>query len=147
MNQKDIATLEREGTFSFQLNDENFTIQTEDVEIVSEDIPGWLVSSNGRLTVALDVTLTEDLLQEGLARELVNRIQNLRKNKGLDVTDHITVKIQDHAELGHAVHRFKDYICNEILADHLEVTKSLNGDSESVEIEDITTKIAIQKNG
>ncbi len=147
MNQKDIATLEREGTFSFQLNDENFTIQTEDVEIVSEDIPGWLVSSNGRLTVALDVTLTEDLLQEGLARELVNRIQNLRKNKGLDVTDHITVKIQDHAELGHAVHRFKDYICNEILADHLEVTESLNGDSESVEIEDITTKIAIQKNG
>ncbi len=147
MNQKDIATLEREGTFTVSLNDEEFLISTDDVEILSEDIPGWLVSSNGRLTVALDITITDDLKKEGLARELVNRIQNLRKNKGLEVTDHITVKIGRQEEIENAVHHFKDYICSEILADTLEFSDSMNGESESVEIEDITTKIDVQKNG
>lgn len=145
MTQQDIAKLESDRMIVFTIKGESLPVLLEDVEILSEDIPGWLVANQGRLTVALDVTLTPELLNEGIARELVNRIQQMRKNKGLEVTDHIQVKIEDQPDVVSAVNQFKDYICTEILADELFVTSELNGESESVEIDETNLRIAIKK--
>ena len=90
-------------------------VETTDVEIFSEDIPGWLVANEGKLTVALEVTITEELRQEGVARELVNRIQNLRKQSGLEITDKINIILSKDEHINCAVETFKDYICNQVL--------------------------------
>jgi len=119
----------------------------EDVEIIPVDIPGWKVVNNGALTVALDVTITEDLRQEGIAREFVNRIQNLRKELGFDVVDKIRVKIQEHPQFNQAVRTNSEYIRAQILADELELVSSLT-DGHTVEIEEgITTQITLTKLG
>ncbi|HNP99270.1 MAG TPA: DUF5915 domain-containing protein, partial [Bacteroidia bacterium] len=119
----------------------------EDVEITSEDIPGWQVASEGKLTVALDVTLTEQLKEEGIAREFINRVQNLRKDKGFEVTDRIDLKVLKHPSIQPSLINNKEYICAEILAASLDLVDRLDGD-DAVEVEvdeDILTRISIKK--
>jgi isoleucyl-tRNA synthetase len=142
----EIATLEDKGELELKLaSGEDVKLLISEVEVLSEDIPGWLVASEGRLTVALDITVSPELRNEGIAREIVNRIQNMRKGQGLDVTDHIHVLIEQHPELTDAVSQFKDYICTEILADSLELSTSLNGGAEKAEIEEHTILIQVTK--
>lgn len=103
MEQNDIARFETEGQFTFDIESQQAVIELSDVEIISEDIPGWLVANEGRLTVALDITVTEELRREGIAREMVNRIQNIRKASGFDITDKITVRLVHHTETDPAI--------------------------------------------
>ena len=117
MSQEDINAFEKAGTFTLMVDGQEAVLERTDVEIISEDIPGWLVANEGRLTVALDITVTEDLRKEGLARELVNRIQNLRKSSGFDITDKIHVSILSCEEMDEAIHDYKDYIANQVLAE------------------------------
>lgn len=145
MGQKEIAELETNQVYNVVIGAMEYPIALEDVEIMSEDIPGWLVASSGRLSVALDITLTPELESEGMARELVNRIQQLRKNKGYEVTDHIGVRIQPMAEIERAINEYKDYICAEILADKFVSETGLNGDFETIEIENIHILVSIEK--
>lgn len=134
MGQDDITMFETSGEFSLMADGERFTISEGDVEILSEDIPGWTVNSEGRLTVALDITIDEELRDEGIARELVNRIQNLRKERGFEVTDRISVQIQDHESITKSIARNKEYICSEILAGSLELVSELD-ENEGVMID------------
>ncbi len=126
MSQDDIAALELLGKFILTIDNQQFELVLEDVEILSEDIPGWEVNSEGKLTVALDVTLSTELKEEGIARELVNRIQNIRKDKGFEVTDKITVKIKNHELIRKPVANNLNYICNEILASSLNLVDDLD---------------------
>uniref|UniRef100_UPI0039A64043 isoleucine--tRNA ligase n=1 Tax=Ornithobacterium rhinotracheale TaxID=28251 RepID=UPI0039A64043 len=144
MSNEQINELERAGKFSIELNGEKHELPIEDFEIITKDIQGWVVAVDGNLTVALDTTLTEELKAEGLARELVNRIQNLRKEAGLEVTDRIIVQLQYTPEIQQAVESNYDYIANETLAEKIEVLEALNV-ADIVEIDYIVTKIAIQK--
>ena len=137
MNQAAIATLEQTGKFTLLADNQQFEITTEDVEIISEDIPGWEVNSDGKLTVALDVTLSIELKEEGIARELVNRIQNIRKDKGFEVTDKIAVRIKNHELINNPVRNNLNYICNEILATSLNLVESLEeNDSIMIEVDE-----------
>jgi isoleucyl-tRNA synthetase len=145
LNQKEIQQLETNKVYNIVIGAMEYPISVEDVEILSEDIPGWLVATSGRLSVALDITLTPELINEGMAREMVNRIQQIRKNKDFEVTDHIHVRIQPDDTIKDAVHQFKDYICTEILADSLEFDASLGEGSEIVDIEDRNILISIEK--
>ncbi|GEO04302.1 isoleucine--tRNA ligase [Adhaeribacter aerolatus] len=138
MNQEEIAVLERENGFEIPLGDDTVIITPEDVEIMSEDIPGWLVASEGKLTVALDITLTEALKQEGIARDLVNRIQNLRKDSGLDVQDKIKISLQNnHKEVNEAVKAYEQYIREETQATGVLLTELLT-DGTTLEIDEFT---------
>ena len=119
LKQDQIKELEAGKAISIEIEGERFELVQEDVEILTEDIPGWIVSSDADLTVALDISLTEELLTEGYARELINRIQNLRKSKNLNVTDRIKVRVQEHEQLQKAISSFHQLICNEVLADEL----------------------------
>lgn len=147
MTAEDIAAFESAGSFSVEVNGEKLQLLPEDVEIISEDIPGWLVANEGRITVALDITISEDLRQEGYARELVNRIQNLRKDSGLDVTDKIRLQIQRHAALDAAVEKHRTYISSQTLASDLQLVDTCNESGAiSVELEsELETFIAIEK--
>jgi isoleucyl-tRNA synthetase len=137
MSQADIAKFETEGKFSLSPQGQHFEIVSEDVEVISEDIPGWQVNSEGKLTVALDVTLTESLKEEGIARELVNRIQNIRKDKGFEVTDKITVKIKDNGLITNSVKNNFNYICNEVLADSFSLVNDLDdNDGILIDVDD-----------
>ncbi|MGV3503115.1 MAG: isoleucine--tRNA ligase [Adhaeribacter sp.] len=128
MGQEDIARLEREGSYAFALNGEQVSLTPEDVDILSEDIPGWLVASEGKLTVALDITLTEALKQEGIARDLVNRIQNLRKDSGLEVQDKIKLSFQNnHPEVNEAILSFDQYIREETQATQIQMAEMIAG--------------------
>ncbi|HYH57291.1 MAG TPA: DUF5915 domain-containing protein, partial [Anseongella sp.] len=144
-SQEDISRLENDGYIELVLNDNTFTVDLDEVDISSEDIPGWQVASSGKLTVALDTGITEELKNEGIARELVNRIQNLRKEKGFEVTDKISVKLQEEGSVRNAVNNNLAYICAEILGDSLDLVlpEQLNGDT--IEIEDKNLKIEIIK--
>ncbi len=138
MNQEDINKLEKENGFEISLGNDTVTITPEDVEISSEDIPGWLVASEGKLTVALDITLTEELKQEGIARDLVNRIQNLRKDSGLDVQDRIRISLQNNnAEVNAAVQAFEKYISEETQATDVQLTEII-ADGTALEIDEYT---------
>ncbi len=146
MDQEDIATLEKTGAYILDLEDEQVELRLEDFEIQTEDIPGWLVASNGEVTVALDVSLTDELLAEGMARELVNRIQNIRKSQGLEVTDRIQVKIQKDEAVLPAYDRFSDYVKQEVLADRLVLVDGLTR-GERTELPDAPSLwIEVQKN-
>jgi isoleucyl-tRNA synthetase len=128
-----------------QIDGESIELLPEDVEIVPVDIPGWKVVNDGGLTVALDIHINESLRLEGIAREMVNRLQNLRKDSGLEVTDRIAVRIQQCGILGHAVERNSEYIRAQILADTIELVEQLN-DGLEVEIEEgMITKIHLSK--
>ncbi len=146
MQQEDIKKLETEGKIVFDINGNSVEIGLEDVEISTEDIPGWSVASMDNLTVALDITITPDLQNEGLARELVNRIQNLRKDKGFDVTDRIKLTIEQNDKTDNAVKQFEDYISSETLAE-LETVKELKSENaDKVELVDgITVNLSIEK--
>ena len=122
MSQDDIAQMEAEGSFNFQLSTFNYTIVSEDVEILTEDMPGWLVANNGILTIALDIELTDELIEEGIARELINRIQNLRKSSGFEITDRIAIVLEDRPEIHNAVLHCGDYIASQVLASKLELS-------------------------
>ena len=131
--QEEIAKFENDGKFTILANGETIELSLEDAEITSQDIPGWTVASEGAITVALDVTLTEELKQEGIAREFVNRIQNLRKDSGFEVTDKINLKIQKHDAINAAVESFKDYIASQTLANSVTlVDEATNGKEELI---------------
>ncbi len=145
MNQADISAFESAGTYDLSIDGGTVSISLEDADIMSKDIPGWAVASEAGITVALDLTLTEELEEEGLARELVNRIQNLRKDKGLEVTDRINLSILDQENINNAVTNNLKYICAETLAENLELVSVLDSPG-SVEVElvgDLKTQINI----
>jgi len=144
--QEDIRQLEAKGKYSLQLADASIEISPEDVEISTLDIPGWSVATLENLTVALDITITESLQEEGLARELVNRVQNLRKDRGLEVTDRIQLKIASEANTKNAFIKFKNYICAETLAEMELLEGSLEGDFVEVDLVDgIKARLILQK--
>ncbi|RLD90070.1 MAG: isoleucine--tRNA ligase, partial [Bacteroidetes bacterium] len=144
-NQDDIKKLEQEKEYHLTINEQEVVITPEDVEISTEDIPGWIVANQGNLTVALDISITPELKQEGLARELVNRVQNIRKETGLEVTDHIVLTIEKNKETEEAFTAFTEYICSETLAE-LEMVEKLDEITHEPELIDgITAKIAIHK--
>jgi isoleucyl-tRNA synthetase len=147
MNQEDIVAFEKAGAFAITVNDENIDLTLEDVEIISEDIPGWLVANEGKLTVALDVNITEELRQEGIAREFINRIQNLRKDSDFDVTDKIKLEIMMHDSINDAVLAHKEYIGSQTLAVSVELVEKLaDNEAKAVEIEQgIESFIKIEK--
>jgi len=141
-DQDEIAKLEAEGSIS--ILDTKYSILLNEVEIIAEDVPGWQVANLGKLTVALDVTITNELKQEGISRELINRIQNLRKGKGFEVTDRINVRLSDHPLINGAVKNNLTYICAEILADSVLLDNQLN-EGEKTLIDEIEIFIAISK--
>ena len=147
MTQADIATLETEGQFRIMAEGQEVALTLEDVEIVSKDIPGWSVASEGGITVALDVTITDELYNEGLARELVNRIQNLRKDSGLEVTDRILIQVKSTPQIAQSVADNLGYICAETLAERLDLVPHLSpSESTSLELlEGITTEIKLTR--
>ena len=116
MSQEDIMNLKKKESIVLSAGEENLLLGLDEVEIISEDIPGWLVANEGKITVALDITINEELRYEGIAREFINRIQNLRKESGFDVTDKISVEIQKHQAFNEAVMKHKDYIGSQTLA-------------------------------
>ena len=142
-----IAGIEKTGQFKMNVEGEEILLELEDVEIIPVDIPGWKVANSGQITVALDVTLSDSLKEEGLARELVNRIQNLRKDSGLDLTDKILVKIQQNDALDTAIQNNLNYICAETLTGDLQVVKNLSAaTANSVEVDElVSTLISIEK--
>ena len=142
MTQEDIAKMEAEGTFDLKLATGNWTIVSEDVDIFTEDMPGWLVMSDGFLTIALDIELTGSLIEEGIARELVNRIQNLRKASGLEITDRIDVVFERNASINAAVEHFSEYIASQVLANGITLADSL---PEGTLVEDMNIKVQITK--
>lgn len=144
MNAADITTIENEGKITVDINGKSVTLAPEDVEITSQDIEGWLVASSGPLTVALDVTLNDALKNEGIARELVNRIQNLRKDSGFEVTDKIEVQIQRDGKIEQAVIDNLDYIKLETLTAKLEVAEQVTN-GIAITFDDVETKLAIKK--
>ena len=143
-NQEQIRQLEKDGQYNLPVDGEDLILQASDVEITSEDIPGWLVASKGQLTVALDVTISEELEHEGNAREFVNRIQKIRKDSGFELTDRIEVGVMAENGLKNSLAQFKDYICAEILADKLEFLTDNNSGIE-IEVNDIQLKVIVLK--
>lgn len=147
MGQEDIALFESKSEYEITVAGEKLTLVLEDVEILSEDIPGWLVANEGRLTVALDINVTEELRKEGIAREFVNRIQNLRKDSGFDVTDKIKIEIESHEAINEAVKAHSDYIGAQTLAVDVKLNDNIDKSlAKEVEIdENITIFIEIEK--
>jgi len=142
--QEDISGLEKEGSISLFIDNEPLILQVNEVEITSEDIPGWMVANKDSLTVALDVTVTPELINEGNARELVNRIQKIRKDNGYELTDRIAVQVTDNQDLKQSIAQFNNYICAEILADTLELVSELPNGIE-IEVNDISLKVFVTK--
>ncbi len=140
MSQDDIATFETSGTFTLC----DYALVAEDVDIITEDMPGWLVANNGTITIALDIELTPALIEEGIARELINRIQNLRKSSGLEITDRITVQLENREEIAAAVINCNDYIASQILATSLTLVDNLT-DGTALEMDGYTINCIIKK--
>lgn len=146
MSQSDIIQFEKNGEFEFDIDGTKATVAASDVEIISEDIPGWLVANEGLLTVALDITVTDELKKEGYARELVNRIQNIRKNKDFDITDKIIVTIASDEHTDEAVSEYKGYIAKQVLADSIEVVDKVSGDDAiELDMDDFKLNITVAK--
>ena len=141
---EDINKMEQNRSFDLDINGKNITLGLDDVEITSQDIEGWLVANEGLLTVALDVTINEDLRKEGIARELVNRIQNLRKDSGFEVTDRIDVQLQNHADITAAVSDNEAYIKMETLTSDLKIVDNLK-DGIDIAFDEVNTKLSIKK--
>ncbi|MBS1387659.1 MAG: isoleucine--tRNA ligase [Barnesiella sp.] len=143
MSQPDIIEFEKNGTITFEIDGQQATIEASDVEIISEDIPGWLVANEGNLTVALDITVTDELRREGIARELVNRIQNIRKTSGFDITDKIDVYIASNGETDLVVEEYRDYMSRQVLANTFEILGALSGEAVT-ELDFDTFKVNIR---
>lgn len=139
-----ISEIERNGTYTLNVGGEEVEILAEDVEIITEDMPGWLVANEGRITVALDITVTDELLREGIARELVNRIQNLRKSGGLEITDKISIGIERMDEINVAVEAYGQYIASQTLATSIQLVDVIDSPVE-LDFEDYIVKIKIEK--
>ena len=144
MSQEQIAELEKNGNITLQVEGVDALIELADVEIFSEDVPGWTVANEGALTVALDVEVTDDLRREGVAREIVKKIQAMRKDSGFDIVDRIVVEIEHNEATDAAVEQFNGYICNQVLADELKISDSVDGDSV-VELDNATVKLSVRK--
>lgn len=144
--QHEIATIEKEGSINLSLDGEAVNILLSEVEIAAEDIPGWSVASKGSLTVALDITLTDELKQEGDAREFVNRIQNIRKESGFELTDRIFVTVLEAKSLKSSIVKYNDYICREILADVIQWVPEIT-DGIEIEVNDSLLKVVVNKKG
>jgi isoleucyl-tRNA synthetase len=147
MSQEDITSFKKEGEFTLNVEEQQVTLTPGDAEITTEDIPGWLVASEGPLTVALDVTVTDTLRFEGIAREFINRIQNFRKESGFDVTDKIDVQIKKHGYINKAIEKHKNYIGTQTLAGKISLVNDLDRENAKiVELEDgILTWIRIDR--
>ena len=145
MDQRTIADFEIKGTYQFNIGDQQIDLTLEDVEIVSEDIPGWQVANFGPLTVALDIQITKELREEGIARELINRIQNARKDSGLEVTDRILLGIGSHPETDEAVKHLSSYIASQVLATDIAIESNMQEGDIEIEIDEIKTFIRIVK--
>jgi len=154
-NQEEINRLEKEGQYQLQIDGEELILQKAEVEISSEDIPGWTVAGKGLLTVALDITVTPELEAEGNAREFVNRVQKIRKDSGFELTDRVTILVSVSSGLKDSLTRFKDYICAEILADKLEflpenvaeIDETFKNGAVGVEINDYLLNVKVSKKG
>ena len=144
MSQEQIAELEKNGSITLQVEGTDALIELADVEIFSEDVPGWTVANEGALTVALDVEVTDDLRREGVAREIVKKIQAIRKESGFDITDRIHVVVSSSQDSDAAVEQFGEYICNQVLADSLTVNAAL-ADGEDIELDGAVIKVAVSR--
>jgi isoleucyl-tRNA synthetase len=144
LSSEEIKTLEQEGHLSLFVNEKNIILDLSDVEISSKDIEGWLVAHGNGLTVALDISLTETLIDEGIARELVNRIQNIRKDSGFAVTDKINISFSADEDLKEKIINHRDYILSETLGENIDFQESLDSESEVV-FENMKTLITIKK--
>ena len=142
LSQEEISQLQTTGSYELEVEGQKAVVEATDVEIISEDIPGWLVSNEGNLTVALDVELTDELLNEGMARELINRIQNIRKEIGLEITDRINVTLSPNSKVEAALAGFADYIKAQVLADNVCIA---DNDGIAAEIEDLNINIKVAK--
>jgi isoleucyl-tRNA synthetase len=131
-NQEEIRTIEINKSISVVVNGEDFELLLEDVELTTKDMPGWTVASSADTTVALDLTITDELLMEGMARELVNRVQNLRKELDFEVTDRISIAFKGEESLINSIKTFKDYICSEVLADEIRFDDSITSHETDV---------------
>ena len=145
LNSEDIQKIEQKGALELEINGKSITLNLDDVEISSQDIEGWLVANQGSVTVALDITVSDSLKQEGIARELVNRIQNLRKNSGFEVTDHIDICILNNKNITNAVLNNLDYIKIETLTKKLELVNKLD-DGIEIDFDGISTKLLVTLN-
>lgn len=145
MAQPDILAFEHDGSTTVQLDGAECVIDVADVEIISQDIPGWLVANEGSITVALDITVTDALRNEGMARELVNRIQNIRKNKGFEITDRIRVVINPDARVEAALKDFADYIAQQVLAVDLAMRPVVRDDMVDAANDDLNVSIEVDR--
>ena len=147
MTRQEISSFETKGSHKLVIDGKEINLTTADVEIISEDIPGWQVANDGKLTVALDITVTDELRHEGIAREFVNRIQNIRKESGFDVTDKITVLIGDHDLIREAIKRHAAYIGSQTLATRVDVVDRLTeGNVREIEVNEMQVKISVTRN-
>ena len=144
--QEDIARLEKEGQYNLSIDSEPVILQINEVDISSEDIPGWTVANKGPLTVALDVTITPELEAEGNAREFVNRIQKIRKDSGFELTDRIDVIVAALNGMKDYLATYNTYICAEILADKLEIVPEIQGGT-TIELNDVSLNVIVSKKG
>jgi isoleucyl-tRNA synthetase len=142
LSQEQIAQLESQGSIAIMAEGQQLTVEAADVDIISEDIPGWLVANEGALTVALEVELNDELRNEGMARELINRIQNIRKESGLEITDRIVVTIAPHEQVQKAVTAFGDYVKTQVLANDIRIETN---DGQEVDFDDFKLNIKIAK--
>ncbi len=144
LSQEELNAAEKAKTIALSLNEKEHELSSEEFEIITEDIPGWEVAGSDLLTVALDITITDELKNEGNARELVNRIQNLRKDKDFNVTDRIRIKVENNAALNDALNGFKNYICTEVLAEELEIVEKLDV-ADEVDVDENAVKLFIER--
>lgn len=142
LSQEEIVAFERSGELRLNVDGQDVTVLVDDVEIINEDIPGWLVANDGNLTVALEVELNDELRNEGMARELINRIQNLRKECGLEITDRVNVTISPSENINAAINVFADYIKGQVLADNIVIA---DNDGCEIDLDDITARIKVEK--
>ena len=145
LGQDDINRLDREGSLTIEVEGQPALIERADVEIISEDMPGWTVANEGALTVALDLAITPELRAEGLAREVVKRIQTYRKESGFEITDRILVKLENQEQLAEAVSAYKEYIAAQVLADEVELCDTMPADAEVFNLEDFKVKVVIER--
>ena len=144
MTQENIQQFEATGSFAFDIDCQQAVVELADVEVISEDIPGWLVANEGRLTVALDITVTEELRLEGLARELVNRIQNIRKSSGFDITDKITIAVLSSEDMDPAIRAYSSYIAGQVLAESIEIADVVS-DGTELDFEEFKLTVKVEK--
>lgn len=144
LTQEQIAQFEKNGNYTIDADGNTVIIEKTDVEILSEDIPGWLVANNGTITIALDVTITPELQREGIAREFINRIQNIRKTSGFEITDKILIDIEQSDNVNAAVEQFKEYISSQVLANKITLVDKVGNPTE-LDFDDFKVNIEVKK--